>query len=121
MQKNCTDETENKKTSSMRLISKKILDKLEVLALHVSHLILLQDSFARLFQGFSSVSGSYANVVHILVFLDLIWFACFYDLHLFYINNPFLTIALKIVKAFLKDLPKNLFSDCLVGLLTYIL
>ena len=36
-----------------------------------------------------------------------------------FINNPFLTLAPKIVEAFLKNHPKNLFSNCLVdGLLT---
>ena len=39
----------------------------------------------------------------------------------FSINNPFLTLAPKIVQAFLKNLPKNLFSNYLVdGLLTSI-
>ena len=39
----------------------------------------------------------------------------------FFINNPFLTLAPKIVYAFLKKSPKKLFSNCLVdGLLTSI-
>ena len=39
----------------------------------------------------------------------------------FYINNPFLTLAPKIVQAFIKNCPKQLFSNCLVdGLLTSI-
>ena len=39
----------------------------------------------------------------------------------FFIKNPFLTLAPKIVKAFLKNRPKKLFSNCLVdGLLTYV-
>ena len=40
---------------------------------------------------------------------------------LFFINNPFLTLAPKIVQAFLKSRPKKLFSTCLVdGLLNSI-
>ena len=31
----------------------------------------------------------------------------------FYINNPFLTLAPKIVQAFIKNCPKKLFSNCL--------
>ena len=43
-------------------------------------------------------------------------------LHLFFISNPFLTLAPKIVLAFLKNRPKKLFSNCLVdGLLTSII
>ena len=42
-------------------------------------------------------------------------------IHLFLINNPFLTFAPKTVYAFLKSRPKKLFSNCLVdGLLTAI-
>ena len=33
---------------------------------------------------------------------------------IFFINNPLLILALKIVEAFLKNLPKKLFSNCLV-------
>ena len=41
---------------------------------------------------------------------------------LFFINNPFLTLAQKIVETFLKKCPKKLFSNCLIdGLLTSIL
>ena len=40
---------------------------------------------------------------------------------LFFINNPFLTLAPKLVKALLKNRPKKLFSNCLVdGQLTSI-
>ena len=40
------------------------------------------------------------------------------NVHLFFINNPFLTLAPKIVYAFLKSRPKKLFSNYLVdGLL----
>ena len=36
----------------------------------------------------------------------------------FFINNPFLTLAPKIIQAFPKNCPKKLFSNCLVeGLL----
>ena len=35
-------------------------------------------------------------------------------IHLFLINNPFLTVALEIVSVFLKNLPKKLFSNCLI-------
>ena len=41
--------------------------------------------------------------------------------YFFFINNPFLTLVPKIVSAFLKNDPKNFFSNCLVdGLLTFI-
>ena len=44
-----------------------------------------------------------------------------FALHLFFINNPILTIATKIVSAFLKNRSKQLFSNCLAdGLLTSI-
>ena len=50
-----------------------------------------------------------------------IWFWSFLVTPLLYINNPFLTLAPKIVYAFLKSLPKKLFSKCLVdGPLTFI-
>ena len=54
---------------------------------------------------------------------DFVWKETTYKLliHLFFINNPFLTLAPKIVWAFLKNRPKKLFSNCLVnGLLTSI-
>ena len=40
-------------------------------------------------------------------------------LHLF-LNNPFLTLAPKIVQAFLKNYPQKLFRNCLVDLSTSI-
>ena len=47
-------------------------------------------------------------------------FVFYLNVHLFFIiNNPFLTLAPKIVQAFLKNCPKKLFSNCLVdGILT---
>ena len=44
------------------------------------------------------------------------WFTCSINdaIHLFFINNPFLTLASKIVYTFLKNRPKQLFSNCLV-------
>ena len=43
------------------------------------------------------------------------------SLHLFFINDPFLVFAPKIVHAFLKNRSKELFSNCLVdSLLTSI-
>ena len=43
------------------------------------------------------------------------------EAHTFFINNAFLIFVSKIVEAFLKSFPKNLFSNCLVdGLLTSI-
>ena len=55
-------------------------------------------------------------------FISLKYFAMKTLLHLFFfINNPFLTLAPKLVKALLKNRPKKLFSNCLVdGQLTSI-
>ena len=58
-----------------------------------------------------------AKTNHIMVSL-LIWSLI---IQLFFINNPFLTLAPKIVSAFLKNCPQKLFSNCLAdGLLTSI-
>ena len=50
------------------------------------------------------------------------WYVCKLSaLHLFFMNNPFLTLTPKIVSGFLKNRPKKLFSNCLVeGQLTSI-
>ena len=57
--------------------------------------------------------------MHILVYC--LWFIAYATMVSciivtpFFINNPFLTLAPKIVEAFLKNRPQKLFSNCLVG------
>ena len=69
---------------SLRLTSRanKLLDKLEEVALQVSHLIPLfhcKTCIVRLVSRFCQCF-KYAYVVHIFVFCYIIWLVCFYDL-----------------------------------------